>query len=216
MFVSHDSCVLRRRLARGIEIIMTRSAEHHSETGNRRGQANNLHLMGNLYRYLGQSSSALEYHKKSLDLRLEIGDREGQADSLGSVGQMHEHVEEYDKALTLYKQMLDIHVANQDRKCEGQSLGAIGHVLTYLGEHDSARGHLTQALAISQELQDQEEYAKVLSYLGRLHLRSGEISPGLRGAGHPAATFTPRRWPSKNLWVTRGTLLLPSTTSGRY
>ncbi|WP_333374309.1 tetratricopeptide repeat protein [Microcoleus sp. N9_B4] len=76
--------------------------------GDRRGEANTLHNVGNVYSGLGEKQKALEYYSQSLALRRAVGDRGGESDTLHNIGFVYSDLGEKQKALEYLNQFLSL------------------------------------------------------------------------------------------------------------
>ena len=86
--------------------------------GDRRGEANALGNIGNVYADLGDAHAAIGWHEKALVVVREIGDQDGEANILANLGIAHQISKDKEKGIALMKQALAIYEAIKSSKVE--------------------------------------------------------------------------------------------------
>src|SRR5215510_1748032 len=102
--------------------------------GDRKGEAETLSNIGEVYYLLGETQKALEKFNEALPLRRAAGDRTGEAITLNNIGEVYRSLGEMQKALEKYNESLPISRALGDRSGEAAHLNNIGLVYGSLGE----------------------------------------------------------------------------------
>jgi tetratricopeptide (TPR) repeat protein len=150
------------------------SLEIKQEIGDRSGQADSLHDLGNAYYTLGQYQRAIEYYQQSLEIRQEIGDRSRGADSLHNLGNVYDSLGQYQQAIEYYQQSLEIEQEIGDRSRGADSLHNLGYLYDSLGQYQRAIEYYQQSLEIKQEIGDRSGEAAALLGLGNVYYSLGQ------------------------------------------
>src|SRR5215470_16340921 len=112
--------------------------ELYQRVGARKGEAETLYNIGEVYYLLGEKQKALEKFNEALPIRRAVGDHKGEADTLNNIGFLYRSQGEMQKALDNYDEALPICRAIGDRQGEAQILNNIGSVYWSLGEAQKA------------------------------------------------------------------------------
>ena len=112
--------------------------EYSEENDNLLGQAIGLNLQGVSQDIRGNSTQALELHRRSLAISLELNDRNRIGVSLNNIGIIYEDQGDYLRALDYYEQCLDIYEDIGRKDGIARSLGNIGDIYRSHGNLDKA------------------------------------------------------------------------------
>ncbi len=105
----------------------------HRETGDRRGEGQDLCGLGIAYARLGETRRAIEFYEQALAIAHEIGDRLNEGNALGNLGVAYAHLDETRRAIEFYEQQLVIVREIGDRRGEGHTLWNMSVALDKLG-----------------------------------------------------------------------------------
>ena len=102
--------------------------ELYQRAGDRRGEAETLSNIGEVYYSLGETQKALEKFNEALPISQAVGDRREEASTLNSIAVAYSSLGEKQKALEKHNEALLISRAVGDRKGEAITLNSIGAV----------------------------------------------------------------------------------------
>ncbi len=153
--------------------------ELYQRAGDRRGEAETLSNIGEVYYSLGEMRKALEKFNEALPISQAIGDRRGEASTLNSIAAAYSSLGEKQKALEKHNEALLISRAVGDRKGEAIMLSSIGAVYWSLGESQKALEKYNEALPIRLALGDRRGEAITLSGIGLVYRLLGESQKAL-------------------------------------
>jgi diguanylate cyclase (GGDEF)-like protein len=119
--------------------------------GDKRGEAQALQRMGNVYNK-SDIKKALIFHQKALKICKETGDRIGEGANLFSIGVTHYFTGEFQKALKYYQDSLKIFKEEKDKWREGITLGNIGVIYSQKGDDQKALEIYHKSLKLHKEL----------------------------------------------------------------
>ena len=118
--------------------------------------------LGIVYKNLGETRRAVEFHEQALIILREIGDRRGEGNALGNLGIAYQHMGEPQRAIEFYEQQLTIACQIGDRHGEGGALGNLGTAYADLGETRRAIEFYEQQLTITREIGNRRGEANAL------------------------------------------------------
>ncbi|MBD0310962.1 MAG: tetratricopeptide repeat protein, partial [Microcoleus sp. T1-bin1] len=124
------------------------------EAGDRRGEANTLTNIGQVYSDLEEQQKALEYYSQSLPLSRAVGDRKQEATILNSIGSACSYLGEKQKAREYFSQSLLLHREAGNRYGEATTLNNIGLVYLELGDNQKAKEYYSQSLPLFRSIGD--------------------------------------------------------------
>ncbi len=142
-------------------------------------EANTHNVIGTIYRYAGDNSSASEQFFHALHLADSIHyDREiGYA--LNNIGEMFWTQRNYQEALAYSQRALPYFLLRSDTSGLGYVYHRIAEAYSALEQHDSAVYYAKASLALRESLQDKTRIAVSLSVVGRVLSASGLHHAGL-------------------------------------
>ncbi len=153
--------------------------ESYRRAGDRRGEAETLSNIGEVYYLLGETRKALEKFNEALPIRQGAGDSGGEAETLNSIGAVYQSLGETRKALEKYNEALPLRRTVGDRRGEATTLINIGLVYWSLGEMQKALEKYNEALPILQAIGDRRVEAVTLSSIGLVYQSLGEMQKAL-------------------------------------
>jgi CHAT domain-containing protein/tetratricopeptide (TPR) repeat protein len=145
----------------------------------RKGEAQELDILGVLYYQAGQNQKALELFNQALPILREMGDRSHEATVLNNIGQVQSDLGEKQKALDWYNQALSLCREAGDRGGEATTLINIGVVYGGLGQKQKALDFYNQSLPILREVGDRSGEASTLSNIGAIYNDLGQEQKAL-------------------------------------
>ena len=149
------------------------------EAGDRRGEANTLTNIGQVYSDLEEQQKALEYYSQSLPLSRAVGDRKQEATILNSIGSAYSYLGQKQKAREYFSQSLLLHREAGNRYGEATTLNNIGLVYLELGENQKAKEYYSQSLPLFRSIGDRGGESTTLSNIGLAYSKLGENQKAL-------------------------------------
>ena len=149
------------------------------EAGDRRGEANTLTNIGQVYSDLEEKQKALEYYSQSLPLSRAVGDRKQEASILNSIGSAYSYLGEKQKAREYFSQSLLLYREAGNRYGEATTLNNIGLVYLELGENQKAKEYYSQSLPLFRSMGDRGGESTTLSNIGLAYSKLGESQKAL-------------------------------------
>src|SRR6266508_1227795 len=153
--------------------------ESYRRAGDRRGEAETLSNIGEVYYLLGETRKALEKFNEALPIRQGAGDSGGEAETLINIGLVYWSLGEMQKALEKYNEALPILRAIGDRRGEAVTLSSIGSVYYSLGEMQKALEKYNEALPLRRTVGDRRGEATTLINIGSVYDSLGEMQEAL-------------------------------------
>jgi tetratricopeptide (TPR) repeat protein len=114
--------------------------------------ANSYHQLGNVAYLRGDYDQALDWYRKSLEIREALGDRAGMASSYHQLGMVAQARGEYDQALDWYRKSLEINEALGNRAGMASISSNVGALYTEQGAAEEAIPFNLQSLALQLEI----------------------------------------------------------------
>jgi CHAT domain-containing protein/tetratricopeptide (TPR) repeat protein len=145
----------------------------------RKGKAQTLNNIGEVYWSMGEMRNALEKLNEALPLLQEVGDRRQEAVTLSNIGVAYWSLGELQKAMEKYNEALPLSRAVGDRGQEAQTLNNIGLGYQSLGETQKALEKLNEALPLRRALGDRSGEALTLNNIGVVYNALGEMQKAL-------------------------------------
>jgi len=145
------------------------------KAGDRKWEANALHVLGAVEHHRGDFSGAAKCWREALAIRREIGDRRGEAASLQALGAVMPLIGEMDAALETKQASLRIFREIGDRRGESALLNNVANSLVDAQRLEEALETYERARAISRELGSPLSEATQLSNVARARVALGRI-----------------------------------------
>lgn len=160
------------------------------EIGDQRGIAETLNNIGYLYRSFGDPNcksqirdacsklglnKALEFYKKSLEVKVSIQDSMGIAISYNNIGSVYRVLEQYDDALSYFEKSLLIRKRIEDKQGEAIALNNIGSVYYRKKNYRDAEDFCMRSLTISQQLGFPELIKRSAESLKNIYTQTGDF-----------------------------------------
>ena len=153
--------------------------DSYRRASDRKGEAQALNNMGELYYWLGETRKALETFNGTLPIWQALGDRRGEAETLNNIAAVYWLLGETWKALEKHNEVLPIRRVLGDRRGEAETLNNIGVVYWSLGELRRAIEKYNEALPICRALGDRRGEAETLNNIGTVYGSLGELRKAL-------------------------------------
>jgi tetratricopeptide (TPR) repeat protein/transcriptional regulator with XRE-family HTH domain len=148
--------------------------------GDRLGQANALHDLGDVRRLTGDYPAAARDLEQALGLYRDLGDRLGQANALNYLGVVKSMMADYPAAARDLEQALGFYRDLGDRLGQATALNHLGIVRRLTGDYPAAARDLEQALDIYRDLGDRLGQANALNHLGDVRRLTGDYPAAAR------------------------------------
>jgi tetratricopeptide (TPR) repeat protein/transcriptional regulator with XRE-family HTH domain len=142
--------------------------------GDRLGQANALHDLGDMRRLTGDYRAAAQILEQALGLYRDLGDRVGQANALLNLGAVRRLTGDYPAAAQALEHALGLSRDLGDRLGQAHALHYLGAVRRLTGDYPAAAQALEQALGIYLDLGDRFGQAHALRNLGAVRRATGD------------------------------------------
>ncbi|HEY9433463.1 MAG TPA: CHAT domain-containing tetratricopeptide repeat protein [Blastocatellia bacterium] len=153
--------------------------ELYRRASDRRGEAQTLTSIGEVYRSLGEMQKALEKYHESLPISRAAGDRRGEAQTLNNIGLVYWSLGDMQKALEKYNEALPLRQALGDRRGKAATLYSIGMVYWSMGDMQKALEKYNEALTIYQAAGDHMGEATTLNNIGIVYRSLGDMQKAL-------------------------------------
>ena len=144
--------------------------------GDRLGQANALHDLGDMRRLTGDYPAAAQALEQALDIYRDLGNRLGQANVLRELGIVRRLTGDYPAAAQAHEQALDIYHDIGNRNGEAVALNDRGTLHRVCGELAQAEGCHQQALELARAIASSWNEAHAVAGLGRCALAVGHAA----------------------------------------
>jgi tetratricopeptide (TPR) repeat protein/CHAT domain-containing protein len=132
---------------------------------------NNLAMV---YNGLGQTSKAVEYYEKSLEICRKVGDVRGEGQTLNNLGVLYDGWGQYQKAVEYYEKALEIKRKVGDIRGEGITLSNLGNVYSNWGQYQKAIDLYEKSLEIARKIQNPKSEGNALNNLGIVYKNWGQ------------------------------------------
>jgi tetratricopeptide (TPR) repeat protein/transcriptional regulator with XRE-family HTH domain len=142
--------------------------------GDRLGQANALHDLGDVRRLTGDYLAAAQDLGQALGLYRDLGDRLGQANAFSRLGDVRRLTGDYPSAAEDLEQALVLHRDLGNLLGQANALNHLGDVRRLTGDYLAAVEDLEQALGIYRDLGDLLGQANALNHLGDVRRLTGD------------------------------------------
>jgi tetratricopeptide (TPR) repeat protein len=114
--------------------------------------ASSYHQLGMVAQERGDYDDALQWYRRSLEIKEELGNRAGMASSYHQLGMVAQKRGDYDDALQWYRRSLEIEEELGNRAGMATSTSQIGVLLTERGDPEAAVPLNLRSLAIRLEI----------------------------------------------------------------
>jgi tetratricopeptide (TPR) repeat protein/transcriptional regulator with XRE-family HTH domain len=148
--------------------------------GDRLGQANALHDLGDVLLLAGDYPAAVQASEQALDIYRDLGDRLGQANALHDLGVIRGVTDDYPAAVQALEQALGIHRDLGDRLGQANALRYLGAIKLTTGDYPAAVQASEQALDIYRHLGNQGGQARALNDLGYARRLTGNYPAAIQ------------------------------------
>jgi tetratricopeptide (TPR) repeat protein len=143
------------------------------ELGDKKGIADNIYEVGNVYFWKGRYDEAIKSYNESLKIFKELGDKNGIALALAQMGMIHEEQGRYDEAVKMFKESLKISKELGNKKEIAINLHELGNVYYLKGRYDEAIKSYNESLKIKKELGNKRGIPVTFGQLGKIYLFQG-------------------------------------------
>ena len=128
-----------------------------------------LNELGTVYRRIGNSQKALEFHAEALDLVEKSGDKEALSVTYNLTGITNDILGNYDDALRYYLQSLRVREGLNDQRGMAASMTNLGILHQRLEQYPEALDFYEQSLAIWKDLDAKDPLASTLNNTGAVY-----------------------------------------------
>ena len=135
--------------------------------------------LDNLYRNLGQYSSAIAANKKAQSIFFTLDDKDGIASSLVNLGNVYYLLGQYKRAIDFYGLSLEIARQIGDRHEEANSLMNLGNTYESLGQYKRAIDFYGSSLEIVRQIGDRNGQGGTLCNLGNAYQSLGQYQKAI-------------------------------------
>ena len=142
--------------------------------GDRLGQANALHDLGDVQRLTDDYPAAAQTQERALRIYRDLGSRLGQANVLRELGAVRRLTAEYPAAARALEQALGLYRDLEDRLGQANVLNDLGDVRRLTGDYPPAAEAHEQALDIHRDLGNRLGQAAALNSVGVVRRLTGE------------------------------------------
>jgi signal transduction histidine kinase len=137
-------------------------------------KAGSLLNIGNTYNQMGDYSTAMMYHLKSLALFEKIGNKRGQSFCLHSLGNDYYSLKQIGKAQEYFQRSLEMKTTLQDKRGMINAWQGLGNVAKDQNQHAQAEGYYKKSLEIARALKLVGDEIITLNQLGLTYIRKGD------------------------------------------
>ena len=137
-------------------------------------------LLGDAYESKGKYETAIEYYKKSLEIRSEIGNLSGRIKSNLDLANAHYKLSQYHPAIQYCKTSLEISTNIREPSGIACSNCLLGAVYCCIGKYKEAIKCLEEGLKISNAIGDRSGIASSNRNLGNAYLSLGEYQKAIQ------------------------------------
>ncbi|MCU7499499.1 MAG: sensor histidine kinase [Ignavibacteria bacterium] len=145
-----------------------------------KGKAVSYANLGEMYVNLSDFNSAMEYHRKALEIRKSSGDKHGIALSLNSIGGILEHLGNYDMAMKNYYQAIKIAEENSDTKELSVSYSLVATLHYILKDYPKALEYCSKAMRIREKIDEKYGMANSYELMGLINFDSKKFNESLK------------------------------------
>ncbi len=130
------------------------------------GLANALNNEGYFWDTKGNLKEALEYYKKSLEIRESLKDYPGIAQSYNNIATLYQSNGDIPKAIEFFNLSLSIRIRMKDKEGMANSYLNLGYLSDKLGDFSKALEYYQKSLKFCEEINDKKGMAGVLINIG--------------------------------------------------
>ena len=136
----------------------------------RNGIAKSFHVLGGVYRRLGEYQRSIDYYQQECGIKEELGDKKGVARCLVSIARVHGRQSSYEKEIDYYLQALAIYEEIDDREEIANCLNKIGGFYKNQDNDEPAIDYYQKSLKVYEELNNKDGIADNLGDIGYLYM----------------------------------------------
>jgi tetratricopeptide (TPR) repeat protein len=125
--------------------------------------------IGNCYKTLADYEKAVDYYKKSLDIRNQNRDMKGVADNYIDIGIIKSLKGNYESAEEYYKKAVEIQNEIKDEPGLAKAYRNIGNVYYYQGETNQSIEYYQKSLVLSEKINDLESVSRCYNNIGMIY-----------------------------------------------
>ena len=156
------------------------------DSGDRRGEAITVGLIGNCYKHLGEMDRALQMLESSLAIKRELKDGVEQAKTLNNIGLLYWEQSKFKDAAGAYESAVQI-VGDTNPMIRAAVLNNLGLTHSGLGQYQQARKDFEDALAAARAAKFERGASDALGNLGGLDMDLGHYTEALAEYGESTA-----------------------------
>ncbi len=149
------------------------------KTGNERGVARALLVLGNTYDEMGNPLKALESYKNSLEIFKNINDTAAMGYVYINLGIVYHNLGQYKNAISQYENAIEISKSRNDNYGLCLAINNIGSIYEDWKKYEPALEYYKMTLNLAKELNDSSNIGISLQNIGVVHLKKGEYKKAL-------------------------------------
>ncbi|MCL2924348.1 MAG: tetratricopeptide repeat protein [Trichodesmium sp. MAG_R04] len=149
------------------------------ELEDKKGIAQTLNNIGDVYINQRKYSQAIEVLQQSLTIHRQINNSSGVAKTLNFIGFIYQKQGQFLQALNLHQEAKQISQNVSDRSNEGESLHNIGAVKASQRQLEQALEFYEEALTIREEIGDRRDIGRTLNNIGVVYFNQGNYDKAL-------------------------------------
>ena len=161
-------------------IYANKAVEYAEKLNYKKGLAEALSNIADIYREQGNNLKSLDYSFKSLAINQEINNKKDIAQDYKAMGLCYMEQGDYSKGVGYFFKSLAIDQEIGNKDGVGSNLCNIGNVYLDQGNYPEALEYFSKSMAIEQEIGNQQGIAINLSNIGDVNFREGKYSEVLK------------------------------------
>lgn len=159
-----------------------------AKVGEQEGKASAYNNIGAIHHYDKNYAKALEYYKRSMQIRRSLGNDRSVGQLLNNFGTVFEDMGELDSAMFYHRSSLAQWERLRDVSWMAVSLSNMGSCFTRSGQLDSARYFLQRSMEMLEPSRDRSQYAYVAGLMGATYLAHGPWQKAVEWCGESLRT----------------------------
>jgi tetratricopeptide (TPR) repeat protein len=160
--------------------VFERALALYQSSGDRRGEAITLGLIGNCHKRFGDFPKALDFLGRALALKREIGDRLEEGKTLSNLGLVYWEMGDYPTAIDHLTRSIAVGREVDDRQLEGAALNNLSLVYDELGDYKRSLEQYQRVLEIYRGTSFERGESDTLGNIGGVYLLLGQYREALR------------------------------------
>jgi tetratricopeptide (TPR) repeat protein len=148
--------------------------------GNRRGQADAHHGIGDIASLEDDYPAASQHYRTAYEIHMALGNRPGEADALQGLAGVAHAVGDYATARQQYQHALEIHTTIGNARGQAEAWWGLGELARLTGDYAAAHAQFRKAYEINSEIGDPKGQAHALWGLADVARLTGKYAAARR------------------------------------